>query len=323
MKKYKVTILLIGILFLSGCTTQLKTEVTTTEEDGTETTNTEVVKNEETGQILTANILCQPTDETVISLYEENGIDLSVYPTCDEFTILDGEEGLWETVFVKPLAWLILTLKKLFNNVGLALITAGILIRLAVFPITRKTAVQSENLKSARPELDKLELKYKEKTEKEDQMRKSQEMLAIYKKYEINPLSGCLFAIIQLPLFFAFYEAINRVPAIFESTFLGFDLGRTPWNAVNNGQYQYLILVVLIGAATFFSFKLNAQAQGNSEQAKQMQMMSRFMLVFISIMSFNLTSAIGIYWITSNTFTIVQNLIVKRGKKDGNLQIRG
>lgn len=50
-------------------------------------------------------------------------------------------------------------------------------------------------------------------------MQKSQEMLVIYKKYKINPMAGCLYAFIQLPLFLAFYEALNRLPLIFEGSF--------------------------------------------------------------------------------------------------------
>ena len=90
-----------------------------------------------------------------------------------------------------------------------------------MYPLTRKSAMQSENLKLAQPELDKLEKKYKNRQDQESMMQKSQEMLLIYKKYQINPMAGCLYAFIQLPLFLAFYEALNRLPLIFEGTFLG------------------------------------------------------------------------------------------------------
>jgi len=81
------------------------------------------------------------------------------------------------------------------------------------------SAMQSELLKKAQPELEKLEKKYKDKTDQASLMKKSQEMTMIYKKYNINPVSGCLYGFIQLPLFIAFLEAINRVPALFEETF--------------------------------------------------------------------------------------------------------
>jgi membrane protein insertase Oxa1/YidC/SpoIIIJ len=73
-------------------------------------------------------------------------------------------------------------------------------------------------------------------------MMKSQETMAIYKKYKINPLMGCLMAFIQLPLFFAFLEAINRVPAIFEEKLFGLQLGTNPVVGIGNGNYIYIVL---------------------------------------------------------------------------------
>ena len=144
-------------------------------------------------------------------------------------------------------------------------------------------------------------------------MAKSQEMLLIYKKYDISPLSGCLFSFLQLPIFFAFLEAVYRVPAFFEKNFLVFNLGTTPLEGFKAGNYWYIILILLIIGATYFSFK-NMNVSGDVEQAKQMKMMSTFMIVFISMVSFSLPTSIALYWIVSNGFTVVQNLILKKGK---------
>ena len=76
-----------------------------------------------------------------------------------------------------------------------------------------------------------------------------------------------------------------------------------------------LIFIVLIAAATYFSFKLNSSLMSD-EQAKQMKLMQNIMVVMMTITAFSISSGIAIYWVTSNVFTIVQNLIVKRGVKD-------
>ena len=226
---------------LSGCTKQLK------DSDG------KVVQNELTGQTLTKNILCKPTNEDVINLYEKYNVDLNKLPSCETMSVTDGGyEGLWTSIFVKPLAWLIIQIGNLVNNYGLAVIIATLLIRLVVMPITKKTAVQSENMKLAKKDLDRLEKKYANRTSQEDQMQKAQEMMVIYKKFNINPMSGCLLAFIQLPLFFAFLEAINRVPAIFENKFLGLQMGTSAWIGISNGNYLYIILIVLIIGTTYF-----------------------------------------------------------------------
>ena len=208
MKKRKIAILLLCLFLLTGCTKMLK--------DG----DNKVVKNEQTGQTITENVICKPTNKETLKIYEEYEVDIEKLPACENFNPLKNYEGLWTSVFVKPLAWLIIKVGSIVKNYGLALILTCLLIRLLLYPLTKKTAMQSELIKKAQPELAKLEKKYENKTTAEDQNRKAQEMMLIYQKYKINPLSGCLLSFVQLPLLFAFYEAINRTPAIFEDKFL-------------------------------------------------------------------------------------------------------
>ena len=122
---------------------------------------------------------------------------------------------------------------------------------------------------------------------------------------------------IQIPLFFAYLEAINRIPVIFEETFLGlFQLGTSPAVAVfSQGKIYYAVFIVIIAVATYYSFKLNSGAAMSSEQQKQMKSMTNMMVVFMTIAAFSISTGIAIYWTISNLFTIIQNLLVKRGKK--------
>ena len=172
--------------------------------------------------------------------------------------------------------------------------------------------MQSELMNDAKKDLDKLEKKYIGRDSQEDQMAKSQEMLMIYKKYNINPMGGCLVSFIQLPLFFAFLEAINRVPAIFEESLFSLQLGTTPLVGIKSGNYLYLVLIALIIITTYFSFKFSMASSGSSEQQQQMQFMSTFMLIFISIASFSLPTAIALYWVVTNGFSVIQTLIMKK-----------
>ena len=160
-----------------------------------------------------------------------------------------------------------------------------------------------------------IEQKYKNRTDQESMMMKSQEMMMIYKKYEINPMSGCLFSFLQIPLFLAFYEALNRLPVIFEGHFLALQLGTTPMAGIRNGQYYYLIVIVLVIGASYLSMKLNSTASMRKEQAAQMKMMTNMMIVFLGIASVSLSTGTAIYWVTNSTFTILQNLWVKRRKE--------
>ena len=285
---------------LTGCTKILKDS------------EKKVVKNPETGQAITENIICKPTEKDATKIYEDNNVDISKLPECNKFTPLKNYEGLWTSLFVKPLAWLIIKIESLVKNSGLAIIISCLLIRLVLYPLTRKTAMQSELIKKASPELEKLEKKYKDKTSTEDQQRKAQEMMLIYQKYQINPISGCLLSFLQIPLVMAYYEAINRTPIIFEGNFLSLNLGTTPWTAITHGKYIYIILIVLIFLTTLVSFKKTLKDQ--SAQAQNMKFSLYFMLAIITYASFTMSSALGIYWVTSSLFTIIQNLLVERKK---------
>ena len=303
-KKFKKLLIIVCTLFLlTGCTTQLKDS------------NKKPVVNETTGQVLTKNIFCKPTDSETIKQYNKNKVDIDELPKCQEFTILSGNyEGIWDTIFVRPLAWVIIKIGSLLKNYGLAIIVTTLLIRLATISLTKKTALQSENMKKAQPELNKLEQKYKNRTDQESMMQKTQEMMYIYKKYEINPLSGCLFSFLQIPVFLAFYEALNRLPVIFEGNFLGLQLGTTPLTGIGAGKYYYILIIALVIATSYLSMKLNSTAATSKEQQAQMKMVTNMMIIFLGIASVSLSTSIAIYWITNSTFTILQNLWVKRRK---------
>lgn len=300
MKNKKIIMIILCIFMLTGCTKILKDS------------EKKVVKNPETGQAMTENIICKPTDKDAIKIYEDNNVDISKLPECEKFTPLKNYEGLWTSLFVKPLAWLIIKIESLVKNSGLAIIISCLLIRLVLYPLTRKTAMQSELIKKVSPELEKLEKKYKDKTSTEDQQRKAQEMMLIYKKYQINPISGCFLSFLQIPLVMAYYEAINRTPIIFEGNFLSLNLGTTPWTAITHGKYIYIILIVLIFLTTLVSFKKTLKDQ--SAQAQNMKFSLYFMLAIITYASFTMSSALGIYWVTSSIFTVIQNLLVERKK---------
>ncbi len=303
-KSAKIIIIMLATLLLTGCQTTLTNK------------DKEAVKNPETGQALTENILCQPVNEKTIELYKENGVDIDELPKCEDFKINSGEyEGLWTTIFVKPLAFFILSLGSKIGSYAVSIIIITIIIRLICYPFTRKIAVQSEMMKKATPELERIRKKYANKTDQESMMKQNQEMMMVYKKYNFNPLSSCLVSFIQFPLLFAFFEAINRVPAIFEEKFIGFQLGTTPLVGFGTDTfYMYILLMLIMAATTVFTFKMN-----NNNTDVSMKMMPIIMSVMIIITGLVMPSALVIHWTVGNIFTILQNIIVKKGmeKKHG------
>lgn len=301
-RKIKTIIILMLLLLTTGCTKVLKDS------------DKKPVKNETTGQTLTENIICKPTNEKTKEIYEKNKVKIDKLPECDEFKVTSGKyEGLWTSFFVKPLAFILLKLGKIVKNYGLSVIIISIVIRLIAYPITKKTALQSEIIKKAQPELNRIQKKYENKTDQESMIKQNQEMMMVYQKYKINPMSGCLFAFIQLPIFIAFFEAIQRIPVIFEDIFIGLQLGTSPAVGITSSTfYAYLILMIFIALTTFFSFKMNSA--GNMEDPT-MKMMPVMMSIMIVMTAAFMPTGLGIYWVTSNVFTIIQNILVKRSKE--------
>ncbi len=308
MKKKYLIILVILCLMLTGCTKYISDD------------NKKRVVNETTGQNLPSNILCKPEEQELMKIYEKYSdnldVDLDKLPACEDLKFYDSDNynGLWVQLIVMPLAWLIVKVGTLVKNYGVAVMLVGLLIRVILLPFSIKTMKQSANMQKAQPELARLEKKYANKNDNDSMMQKSQEMMMIYKKYSVSPLGSCLLSFIQLPLFFGFLEAINRIPAIFEETLGVYQLGTTPLVGLKAGNYYYIILILMILLTTYLSFKNSmTNNMGSTEQQKQMKMMTTFMIVFIGFASFSLPTAIALYWVVTNGFNVIQNLFLKRG----------
>lgn len=301
-KTIKLLLILLIVLLTTGCTKSL------TDKDN------KPIKNPETGQTLTENIICKPTNKKTYELYKENKVKVDKLPECEEFKVTTGKyESLWNSFLVKPLAFIIIFLGKNIGNYGVSVIIISLIIRLIAYPVTKKTAMQSENMKKAQPELNKIQKKYENKQDQESLIKQNQEMMAVYKKYDINPLGGCLLAFIQLPIFIAFFEALQRTPVIFEDKFLFLQLGTTPAVGITSAHfYAYALLILIIGFTTFYTFKMNSSSMVDDPTMKMMPVMMTGMIIVTA--SF-MPTGLGIYWVTSNVFTLVQNIMVKRSNK--------
>ena len=135
-KSVKIILILFMLFSLTGCTKYIKDE------------NKKIIQNESTGQNLPLNILCKPTDKETLSIYEEynkttknDKVELDKLPACKTMPIKSKNyEGLWVTLFVQPLAWIIIKIGNLVKSYGLALILCTLLIRGICYPFTKKTA---------------------------------------------------------------------------------------------------------------------------------------------------------------------------------------
>lgn len=206
--------------------------------------------------------------------------------------------GFWDKYLVYPLSWLIKESAMLLgNNYGLGILVATILIRLLVLPLMVKQIKSSKKMQEVQPELQKIREKYKN-----DPQKAQQETMAVFQKNGVNPLAGCLPLLVQMPILIAFYHAIIRTTEIKSQTFLWMSLGEKD---------PYYILPIIAGVTTYLQSKMMGQAnQGNP----QMQMMTIMMPLMILAIAVTLPSALSLYWVYGNLFTIVQTYFLYRDK---------
>ena len=224
--------------------------------------------------------------------------------------------GLWDKLFVLPLANFITFLYNILNNnLGLSIILATAIVRLVLIPLYLKSNQSTMVMQEIQPEMEKMKKKYEHKQDQASQVKMQQEMMELYKKYNYNPMMGCVLPFLQMPIFLAFYQAISRHPLIKDAAaaeFFGINLGAT-------GTIPNYVLAFIVAGLTIYSQRLmnkNMAANMNSQQNQTSNMMMKVMTYYFPFAMFSITIgtpfAFGLYFLTGQIMTIVQSLIFKR-----------
>lgn len=225
--------------------------------------------------------------------------------------------------------------KVTFGDIGFAIIILTILVKLVLFPLAKKSIQSQIYMKKLDPELKKLKVDF---PNKEEQAKKQFEL---YKKYGVNPFSGCLVVILQLPVIFAlYYVFINfkidssiiysfiNVPVVMNTNFLGlFDLSlnHSIFLALLAGISQYFQAYLATPKKTIKDVEVvsdNTKKTFQEELASSMQLNIRYVLpVFVAFIAYTFSAGVALYWIVSNIFTIGQEWYVRDqiAKKENNL----
>lgn len=214
---------------------------------------------------------------------------------------IDPANGIWDKYFVYPLSWTLDYFAKLLNpgnnpdldRYGWAIVIVTILLRLLTLPLMIKQLKTSKVMQALQPEMTKLREKYQK-----DQQRLQQEMMKLFSKHNINPLAGCFPVLVQMPILIAFYHAIMRNEHIATHSFLWLpDLGQPD---------PFYILPVLAGVTTYLQQKMMG-VQNNP----QVQIMMVVLPIMIAIFAIYFPSALSLYWVIGNLFTIVQTYFMR------------
>ncbi len=267
------------------------------------------------------------TNATEVGANETKSNNIKIIIAAKEVEIIDGyAERLninkydlaidwgWFYFIVKPLFFVTDYFFKLTGNFGISIILITFCIRLIFFPLANYSFRSMAKMKVLQPEMARLK-----ELHKEDKMKLQQEMMALYKKEKVNPVSGCLPIFIQIPFFFAIYKMLFVTIEMRHQPFFGwikdlserdptsiFNLfGLIPWDPPS-----FLLIgawPVLMGVTMYLQQKLNP-APPDPVQAK----IFMFFPLFLTVILAPFPSGLVIYWTINNVLTMAQQYVIMK-----------
>ena len=220
----------------------------------------------------------------------------------------------WFYFLTKPFFYMLTWFAKHLGNFGLAILALTVVIKLAFFPLANKSYVAMSKMKKLQPEIQAMQQRFGD-----DKMRMNQELMALYKREKVNPVSGCLPVVIQIPVFFALYKVLYGTIEMRHEPFYGrstdlwaidhtsiFNLfGLIPWTPpalLMNGVWP-----LIMGFTMWLQQKLNPQPT-DPVQAK----MFTFLPFLFTFLLASFPAGLVIYWAWSNTLSIAQQWVIMR-----------
>lgn len=236
---------------------------------------------------------------------------------AEEYGIVNFDLAIdfgWFYFLTKPIFLALLWINGLVGNLGVSILILTVAIKLAFFPLANKSYVAMSKMKKLQPKMVKLREQYSE-----DKVKLNQEMMGLYKREKVNPASGCLPILVQIPVFFALYKVLFVTIEMRHAPFFGwiqdlsapdptslFNLfGLIPWTPPD-----FLMIGIwplIMGASMYLQQKLNPQP-ADPIQAK----VFLFMPLFFTFLLANFPAGLVIYWAWNNTLSILQQWVIMR-----------
>lgn len=200
-------------------------------------------------------------------------------------------------ILAKPLLWLLKFFQSFVSNWGLAIICLTIFIKIIFWPLTRKSYKSMEQMKKIAPLMEDIKKKYGNNREE-----LSKQMMQLYRTYNINPMSGCLPILVQLPVFIALYNALLNSENLRHAEFITYlPFTDILWLADLSVKDPLYITPLVMGATMFLQQWLSP-AVGDPTQRKVMMLMP----VIFTFMFLNFPSGLVVYWLSNNVISIGQ-----------------
>jgi len=202
----------------------------------------------------------------------------------------------WFDVIARPLLVTLKFFHRYMNNYGLAIILLTIIIKILFWPLTHKSFESMKSMQKIQPELAQLKEKYKDNKEEF-----ARQQLSLYKKYKVNPLSGCLPTLIQIPVFIALYNALMYAIELRHAPFISF------WINDLSAKDPTYVAPLVMGLSMLIQQKMTPTSV-DPAQAKMMM----FMPIVFTVMFLSFPSGLVIYWLVNNVISIAQQVYINR-----------
>ena len=208
----------------------------------------------------------------------------------------------WFWFLAMPMLWLINMINAVVMNYGVAIIIMTILLRIVLWPLTRKSYTSMAAMQKMQPEMQRIQKLYAN-----DKQRMQLEMMKLYQTHKTSPMSGCLPMLIQIPVFFALYKVLVISVQMRNAPFL--------WISDLAVMDPYYILPILMGVSMWVQQRLQSGATKSTNKndiTAQTQRVMRWMPVIFTVMFAWMPAGLVLYWTVSNIFGIGQMYIIKR-----------
>ena len=259
-----------------------------------------------------------PREEKALKIFnvaENNSWKLSGLK-LNECLNSNGWLGWLETI----LKWFMEVINKFVHNWGVSIIIMTILIKLLMFPFTKKQSLGTLKMQEIQPKIQAIQAKYKD-----NQQKLQQEMAKIYKDNGYNPMSGCLPMLVQFLILFAMYNLFNNyfefrgssfIPHWIEDLSSGDSIYTLKFDIPFFGnQVRILPFIYLASQLLFGKITGNGGTAAPGTSQAQMQMMMYVMPVMFFVMFYNAPSGLLLYWTVSNIFQMGQQIIINKTMK--------
>lgn len=269
--------------------------------------------------------------ETSMKVKDEIDLDFKLYFLPNHFKQLKSYEQDFQ--YLIPLGWGIFgwinrfVVIEIFHflegfnlNYGLVIFIMALVIKLALFPLTKKSYTSMAAMRVLKPQLDKIKEKFPD-----DQMKQQQEQMALYSKAGVSPLSGCLPMLAQMPILFALFRFFPASIELRQQPFLWADDLSTFDNILNLGfdipfyGSHVSLFALLMAASSFIQMIYNNQnnaTAGDNPMAKQMKYMMYFMpIIFLGVMN-SYAAGLSYYYFIANMMTFAQQYWIRKRTDD-------